>query len=83
MRVYGYLPCASHLLVVPDRIDAKGFVDDVARLPGERAVYVDVSGDGAVRTAVHGHYGDRLAHSAAVGMTHWTDMASLDLSTYG
>jgi hypothetical protein len=49
--------------------------DDVARLPGERAVYVDVSGDGAVRTAVHGHYGDRLAHSAAVGMTHWTEMA--------
>jgi hypothetical protein len=185
MRVYGYLPCASHLLVVPDRIDAKGFVDaaphrrslpsayqgyrdtdtdpvysadleaehilffplfftsyliddfladedffgadtivissassktaliagyllaqrqgievvgltsagnrefvegrkvydtvvlydEVDRLPGERAVYVDVSGDGAVRTAVHGHYGDRLAHSAAVGMTHWTEMA--------
>lgn len=185
VRVYGYLPCASHLLVVPDRIDAKGFVDaaphrrslpsayqgyrdvatdpvysvdfeaehilffplfftsyliddfladedffgadtivvssassktsiiaayllarregvevvgltsaanrefveslnvydtvalydEVARLPGERAVYVDVSGDGAVRTDVHALYGDRLAHSAAVGMTHWTRMA--------
>jgi hypothetical protein len=184
MRVYGYLPCASHLLVVPDRVDAKGFIDaaphrrslpsayqgyrdvdtdpvysadleaehilffplfftsyliddfladedffgadtivissassktaiiaayllaerdgvdvvgltsagnrefvegldvydsvvlydDVARLPGERAVYVDVSGDGAIRTAVHAHYGDRLAHSSAVGMTHWTEM---------
>ena len=48
--------------------------DDVSQLPGERAVYVDVSGDGAVRTAVHTHYGDRLAHSAAVGMTHWTEM---------
>jgi hypothetical protein len=185
IRVYGYLPCSSHLLVVPDRINEKGFVDavphraalpsayqgyrdvgsdpvyspdleaehilffplfftsfliddfladenffsadtvvlssassktaiiaayllakregveivgltsagnrdfveglnvydcvylyeDVAQLPGERAVYVDVSGDGAVRTDIHAHYGDRLAHSAAVGMTHWTQMA--------
>ena len=185
MRVYGYLPCSSHLLVVPDRINEKGFVDaaahraglpstyqryrdvetdpvysadleaehilflplfftsfliddfladedffgagtivissassktaiiaayllakregieivgltsagnrefveglnvydsvylydDVSLLPGERSVYVDVSGDGAVRTDVHAHYGDRLAHSAAVGMTHWTQMA--------
>ncbi|HXM75446.1 MAG TPA: DUF2855 family protein [Thermoanaerobaculia bacterium] len=185
IRVYGYLPCSSHLLVVPDRINEKGFVDaaphraalpsayqgyrdvgsdpvysadleaehilffplfftsfliddfladenffsadtvvlssassktaiiaayllakregveivgltsagnrdfveglnvydsvylyeDVSQLPGERAVYVDVSGDGAVRTDIHAHYGDRLAHSAAVGMTHWTQMA--------
>jgi len=183
-RVYGYLPCASHLLVVPDRIDDKGFVDaaahratlpsvyqgyrdvqadliyspaheavhilffplfftsfliddfladenffgadtivvssasaktaiiaayflarrdgittvgltsagnkefvedlniydsvllydDIATLPGERAVYVDISGSGTVRTDIHAHYGDRLAHSSAVGMTHWTEM---------
>ena len=39
------------------------------------AVYVDISGDGAVRTHVHAHYGGRLAHSAAVGVTHWTQMA--------
>ncbi|OBJ89914.1 DUF2855 family protein [Mycobacterium asiaticum] len=185
MRVYGYLPCASHLLVVPDRINEKGFVDaaphraalpsayqgyrdvrtdpvysadreaehilffplfftsfliddfvsdegffgadtivissassktaiiaayllakrpgiqvvgltsagnrgfvegleiydsvvsydDISSLPGDRAVYIDISGDGAVRTAVHSQYGDRLAHSSAVGMTHWTQMA--------
>jgi hypothetical protein len=185
MRVYGYLPCASHVVVVPDRIDAKGFVDaaahraalpsayqgyrdvetdpvystereaehilffplfftsfliddfladedffgadtivvssassktaiiaahqlairdgievvgltsagncefveglgvydsvhlydSVPQLPGDRAVYVDVSGDAAVRADVHARYGDRLAHSAAVGMTHWTRMA--------
>jgi hypothetical protein len=184
-RVYGYLPCASHLVVVPDRINEKGFVDaaphraalpsayqgyrdvgtdpvysaefeaehilffplfftsyliddfladedffdagtivissassktaiiaayllgkrdgievvgltsagnrefveglnvydsvhrydSVSQLPGERAVYVDVSGDAAVRADVHARYGDRLAHSAAVGMTHWTQMA--------
>ena len=183
-RVYGYLPCGSHLLVVPDRIDNKGFADaaphrvnlpavyqgyrdvqadliyspdyeavhilffplfftsfliddfladedffgadtivissasaktaiiaayflasregvttvgltsagnkgfveglniydsvllydEISTLPGERAVYVDVSGSGTVRTDVHAHYGDRLAHSAAVGMTHWTEM---------
>jgi hypothetical protein len=49
--------------------------EDVSQLPGERAVYVDISGDGAVRAAIHAHYGGRLAHSAAVGMTHWTQMA--------
>jgi hypothetical protein len=185
MRVYGYLPCASHLLVVPDRVNEKGFIDaaphratlpsayqgyrdvetdpvysadleaehilffplfftsfliddflaeegffgtdtivissassktaiiaayllakregieivgltsssnrefveglnvynsvyaydQVSQLPGERAVYVDIAGDGAVRSNIHAHYGDRLAHSAAVGMTHWTEMA--------
>jgi hypothetical protein len=185
MRVYGYLPCASHLLVVPDRVNEKGFIDaaphrlalpsayqgyrdvqtdpvysagreaehilffplfftsfliddfvsdegffgadtvvissassktaiiaayllakrggaeivgltsagnaqfvrgldiydsvrlydDVAELPGDRAVYIDISGDSVVRADVHAHYGDRLAHSAAVGMTHWTRMA--------
>ena len=183
-RVYGYLPCASHLLVVPDRVNEKGFVDaaphraplpsayqgyrdiktdpvysaeheaahvlffplfftsfliddfladeryfgadtivissasaktaiiaayllaarkdvsvvgltsagnrsfveslnvydsvvlydSVSALPGERAVYVDISGSGTVRAGVHSRYGDRLAHSAAVGMTHWADM---------
>jgi len=183
-RVYGYLPCASHLLVVPDRVNEKGFVDaaphraalpsayqgyrdvesdlvysadreaehilffplfftsyliddfladegffgadtivissasaktaliaayllakrdgidvvgltsegnrefveglgvydavytydQVSQLPGQRAVYIDISGDGAIRSAVHSHYGDRLAHSSAVGMTHWTEM---------
>ncbi|MDT5221244.1 MAG: hypothetical protein QOF15_3349 [Mycobacterium sp.] len=183
-RVYGYLPCADHLLVVPDRINEKGFVDavphrvslpsayqgyrdvqtdpvyspsreaehilffplfftsfliddflcdedffgadtvvissassktaiiaayllaqrggiqvvgltsagnsefvtsldvydsvyrydDVAKLPGDRAVYVDISGNSAVRADIHAHYGGRLAHSAAVGITHWTQM---------
>jgi hypothetical protein len=185
IRVYGYFPCASHLLVVPDRIDVRGFIDaaphrrslpsayqayrnvetdpvyspsredehvlffplfytsfliddfladehffgadtivissassktaiiaayllaqreniktvgltsagnrefvagldvydsvsrydEIAQLPGKRVVYVDVSGDGAIRTDIHAHFGDRLAHSAAVGMTHWTQMA--------
>jgi len=58
-----------------DVYDSVYLYDDVSKLPGDRAVYVDVSGDGAVRSDVHGHYGDHLAHSAAVGMTHWTQMA--------
>ena len=58
-----------------DIYDSVHLYDDISRLPGERSVYIDVSGDGAVRAAVHSHYGDRLAHSAAVGMTHWTRMA--------
>ncbi|RUP06069.1 MAG: DUF2855 family protein [Mycobacterium sp.] len=184
IRVYGYLPCASHLLIVPDRINEKGFIDaaphrlplpsayqsyrdvttdpvyaanreaehilffplfftsfliddfvadegffgadtivissassktaiiaayllakrdginvvgltsagnrafvegldvygsvqlydNISELPGDRAVYIDISGDGAVRAGVHARYGDRLAHSSAVGMTHWTQM---------
>lgn len=49
---------------------------DAADLPGDRAVYVDLSGDGSVRAAVHTRYGDALAHSSAVGMTHWTELAS-------
>jgi hypothetical protein len=58
-----------------DVYDAVHLYEDISRLPGERAVYVDVSGDSAVRTDVHAHYGDRLAHSASVGITHWTQMA--------
>ncbi|MGH2992560.1 MAG: DUF2855 family protein [Solirubrobacterales bacterium] len=45
--------------------------DAVDSLPAGRAVYVDMSGNGTVREAVHRHYGDRLAHSAVVGDTHW------------
>ena len=59
-----------------DIYDSVHLYDDVSQPPGDRAVYVDVSCDGAVRTDVHAHYGNRLAHSAAVGMTHWTQMAT-------
>jgi hypothetical protein len=50
--------------VTYDAIDSLG--------PGP-ATYVDVAGDGAVRLAVHSHYGDELVHSMAVGVTHWED----------
>ena len=46
--------------------------DDIATtLPQTASVYVDFSGDTAVRTAVHRRLADRLAYSCAVGATHW------------
>ncbi|WP_445167009.1 DUF2855 family protein [Mycolicibacterium sp. Dal123E01] len=44
---------------------------DIATLPDAPSVYVDFSGDSAVRTEVHGRLGDRLTYSCAVGGTHW------------
>jgi Protein of unknown function (DUF2855) len=48
-------------------------IESLARGP---ATYVDFSGDGAVRDAVHSHYGDDLVASIAVGVTHWEDSGS-------
>jgi len=48
--------------------------DDIDALPDAGVVYVDMSGSADVRSAVHHRCGDRLAHSAAVGATHWTRM---------
>lgn len=47
--------------------------DDVAALPDGPAVFVDMSGNPAVVRSVHERYGDDLAHSSAVGLTHWED----------
>jgi NADPH:quinone reductase-like Zn-dependent oxidoreductase len=51
--------------------DAVVTYDELARLPEGPAVYLDMSGNGTVRDAVHRHYGERLVHSALVGDTHW------------
>jgi hypothetical protein len=40
------------------------------------ASYVDVAGDGAVRAAVHSHFGDDLVHSMAVGASHWEELGA-------
>ena len=40
------------------------------------ATFVDIAGDGAVRLAVHSHYGDELVHSMAVGVTHWEEFGA-------
>lgn len=51
--------------------------DELATLPQGRAVYVDMAGDAGVRSAVHGHYGRDLAHSAVVGATHHDQMGAV------
>jgi hypothetical protein len=48
-------------------------IDTLGRGP---ATFVDIAGDGSVRHAVHAHYGDELAHSMAVGATHWEGFGS-------
>ncbi len=51
--------------------------DDVpAALTDEPAVYVDINGDRALRTAIHGRLADTLAYSCAVGATHWDKMGN-------
>ncbi len=50
--------------------------DDIDSLERGTATYVDVAGDGGVREAVHGHFGDDLAHSMAVGVTHWEELGA-------
>jgi hypothetical protein len=49
--------------------------DDLATLPaGEACVYVDFAGSVPLRRAVHGHFGDALRYSCAVGGTHVADL---------
>jgi hypothetical protein len=48
--------------------------DAIESLDRGAASFVDVAGDGAVRTAVHSHYGDDLVHSMAVGASHWEQL---------
>ncbi|MGH2925496.1 MAG: DUF2855 family protein [Solirubrobacterales bacterium] len=50
--------------------------DEIDSLEPGPATYVDVSGDGEVRRAVHEQVGDQLAHSMAVGLTHWEELGS-------
>jgi hypothetical protein len=50
-------------------------IDSLERGP---ATYVDVAGDAEVRRAIHSHFGDQLAHSMAVGVTHWEEFGGGD-----
>jgi hypothetical protein len=50
--------------------------DEIDSLDRGSATYVDIAGDGAVRQAVHSHFGDELAHSMAVGITHWEELGT-------
>jgi hypothetical protein len=55
-------------------------IDSLERGP---ATYVDVAGDGDVRQALHSHFGDELAYSMAVGVTHWEEFGAGDGSLPG
>jgi hypothetical protein len=46
-------------------------------------VYVDMAGDAAVRSAVHEHFDEQLAHSAVVGATHHDQMGEVPESLPG
>jgi hypothetical protein len=48
---------------------------DLAALDDGPTVYVDVSGDGAVRASVHERFGQALAYDCLVGASHWDQMA--------
>lgn len=61
-------------------VEALGLYDrvltyDAIEFEQDALVFVDMAGDAAVREAVHRAAGDRLKHSAIVGVTHWEQMA--------
>ena len=48
--------------------------DEVDQLdPTIRSGVVDMAGNATVRAAIHNHFGDNLAFSISVGMTHWEE----------
>lgn len=51
--------------------DVIAYSEVAQKSPEVAAVYVDMSGDAALRSTIHGHWGDRLAYSCSVGGTHW------------
>ena len=64
-------------------VEGLGYYDQVVSYGDEneldahtRAVYVDMSGNGALTAKVHGLLQDRLAYSCAVGATHWESFGS-------
>lgn len=60
-------------LGIYDRVAAYDAIESLGAGP---ATYVDIAGDGAVRLAVHSHYGEELIYSMAVGATHWEGFGS-------
>jgi hypothetical protein len=67
-------------LGVYDRVVTYEEIESLADAP---AVYVDIAGDAQVRSAVHGHFGDALRHSAVVGATHHDRMGAVPDSLPG
>lgn len=55
--------------------------DDVTSIAAKPSVFVDLSGDQLVVSAVHRHLADVLAHSMIVGDTHWDSPPAEDAGT--
>ena len=45
--------------------------EDITQIKQIPSVYVDMSGNGAVKAELHAHLDAQLKHSAAVGISHW------------
>jgi Protein of unknown function (DUF2855) len=60
-------------LEIYDRVVTYG---DVGSIDADGAAYVDLSGDGAIRRAVHEHFGDALRASVVVGATSWEELGA-------
>ena len=60
-------------LEIYGRVVTYDAIDSLERVP---ATFVDIAGDGGVRRAVHSHFGDELAYSMAVGVTHWEEFGA-------
>jgi hypothetical protein len=52
--------------------------EEIGSLERGPATFVDVAGNAEVRRAVHARYGDELAASMAVGISHWQDFGGAD-----
>ena len=75
LRVVGLTSAANREFV--ERLQCYSEVvtyDAVDAIAPDSAVYIDISGSGTVRHAVHTHFGDQLAFSSAVGATDWEGM---------
>ncbi len=56
--------------------DRVALYDDISSLKLDSATYVDFSGDGALRFAVHEGLGEALRASVAVGATSWEELGA-------
>jgi hypothetical protein len=65
---------SAHRVAELERLGVYGRVLDygsLAALDSGDSAYIDLSGDGALRAAVHAHCAERLRLSLSAGATHW------------
>jgi|HubBroStandDraft_1064217.scaffolds.fasta_scaffold24162_2 hypothetical protein len=72
VQVIGLTSPANHAFVRRREIhDDVVLYDEIARMPVEPSVLVDMSGSWPVRQAVHERFKDNLKYDCAAGRTHW------------